>query len=137
MTLAEIAAALETGAAADIWYDAAEYGTEAPDDPDRLAESLIESTQAAMQSAANILAALGAPVLLDRTGAADGQIVGLEPDGTIIQVDERGEPYSSGESLLQFGRINGDPDPLAALSEQEMKALLLALYRRIWPDARE
>lgn len=51
----QIAEALESGASADIWYDAHDFGGNAENDPDRQAENTIEQTQQAMQEAARIL----------------------------------------------------------------------------------
>ena len=58
--LIKLAEAIEEGASADIWYDAHQYGSDDPDDSDRIAENVIESTQAAMQKAASLLRAIAA-----------------------------------------------------------------------------
>ncbi|MBS7671387.1 hypothetical protein [Croceicoccus gelatinilyticus] len=51
----ELADNLDGGVSADIWYDAHEYGADAPEDPDRLAENRIETTMNAMTGAAGVL----------------------------------------------------------------------------------
>lgn len=53
--LRDLADDLETGVASDIWYDAADYGGDSADDPDRVAENRIETTQSAMTKAAAVL----------------------------------------------------------------------------------
>lgn len=69
------------------------------------------------------------PIVLDRTGAQDGQIVGIDKDGTIIQEHERGEPYNSGEGLFEFGIHN--------ITDSEKDKLLIAMYYHIWPERRQ
>ena len=53
--LLQIADDLESGASADIWYDAHEYGSDEEEDPDRAAENQIETAQTAMSDAAEVL----------------------------------------------------------------------------------
>lgn len=65
----EIAAELENGASADIFYDAHEFGEDDEEDPDRIAENTIERTQNAMMAAARMLRDLKPTVL------ADGSII--------------------------------------------------------------
>jgi len=71
----EIAAELEDGASADVWYDAHDHGDpEDEEDADRIAENSIERYQNAMVAAARILRDLKPVVLPDGGIMVDGVI---------------------------------------------------------------
>jgi hypothetical protein len=64
MAYEDLASILENGSAADVWYDAHEFGSDDEDDADRIAERNIDTIKQAMVEAAEILRTL--PDLADQ-----------------------------------------------------------------------
>jgi hypothetical protein len=98
----QIATALEEGAAADIWYDAHDHGTDDPADTDRIAEGEINETQSAMIEAARILRELKPTRLPDGALMIDGIIP------SVSRIESRAKAVESLQPIWMTNRDGED-----------------------------